>query len=154
MESESGAPDPRGDDSWVGWDRLCSTAVEDEGKETFVVDVVDVGKASGMSWRLLFGGNWVRGACWLVGEGEQRVEVVWHMDSEDCCWAEMTGWDSCTGVGRSSSGSVEAQGRGEEEETGDAEEESGVKEYNTVSCVGGLWPASMLLSLMSTAIAL
>lgn len=74
------------------------------------------------------------------------------MDSEDCCSAG-TGWDSCTGVGRSCSGSVEA-GRGEEEEIGDVEEQSGVKAYDMVSWVGGLWPVSMLLSFMSTVIPL
>lgn len=126
--------------------------MESEGEETLVADVVDVERTTVTSWRLLFGTNWELRTCCVVVQVEQSIGVVWHMDSEGCS-AERTGWDSCTGVGRSSSGSVDA-GRGEEEETGDVEEESGVKEYDMVSWVGGLLLVSMLLSLMSTVVPL
>lgn len=99
--------------------------VENEGEETLVAGIVDVDKTSVTSWRLLLGRNLESGAVCDVGK------VVWHMDREVCCWVESTGWDSCTGVGRSFSGSVEAQGREEEdekEEIGDAEEDGGVRE--------------------------
>lgn len=128
-----------------------------EGEETLVANVADLERTSVTSWRLLLGRNLKSGACCVMGEVEKRAGVVWHMDSEGCCWAEITDWDSCTGVGRSFSGSVEAQGREEEEEeeeTGDVEEESGVREYDMVLRVGRLWPASTLLSLMSTVIPL
>lgn len=129
-------------------------AVENEGEETLVVDVVDAERTTVTSWRFLLGRIWESEACCIVGEVERSVGVEWHMDSEGCCWAERTGWDSCTGVERSSSGSVEAHGRGEEEETGEGEEDSGVREYDMVSWAGGLWPVSMLLSLISTIIPL
>lgn len=96
------------------------------GEETLVVDVFDVERTPATSWRLFFGTNWASWACCVVVQSEQSIGVVWYMDSEGCS-AERTDRDSCTGVGRSSSGSVDA-GRGEEEETGDVEEESGVKE--------------------------
>lgn len=98
-------------------------AVENEGEETLVADVVDVERTAVTSWRLLLERNWE--SCCVVGEVEQIEGVMGHMVCEDL--AETIGWDSCTGVGSLSSGSVEAQGRGEEEETGDVEEESGAR---------------------------
>lgn len=147
VESLSGTPDE--DDSWVGCDRLYDPAGDGEGKET-LVDVADVGGATVTLVRLLFGRNWERGASWLVGEVEQRVEP----DNEGCCWVRRTGWDSCTGMGRSSCLSVEGQGGGGEEDTGDVEEERCVIVCNMLSWEGGRWPGCMLLSLMSTVIPL
>lgn len=152
--AESTVPGAGEDDSWVGWDRLNGMAVKNEGEETLVVDVDDAERTTVTSWRVLFGRSWEPEAFCVVGEVEQSVGVEWHMDSEGCCWAERAGCDSCTGVGRSSSGPVEAHGRGEEGEAGGGEEDSGVKEYVMVSRVGGLWPVSMLLSLISTVIPL
>lgn len=125
-------------------------AVENKGEETVVADTVDVLRTSVISWRLVVGRNWELGVFCVVGEVDKRTGVVWHVNSEGSCrcWAERSGWDSCTGVERSCSGSVEAQGREqeeEEEETGDAEKQSGFREYGMV-----LWVISMLLSLMST----
>lgn len=125
-------------------------AVENEGGETLVVDAADAGKTTLISWRLLLGRNWDSGPFCVVGEVEQSVGCVRHMDREGFCWADRTGWDSCTGVGRSSSGSVEAHGSGEEEEIGGGEGDNGVREYDMVSLEGGLRPGSMLLSLIST----
>ena len=101
--------------------------MESEGEETLVADVVDKERTGATSWRLLFGRNCESRACCVVKEVGESVGVVWQMGSEDCCSSNTTGWDSCTGVGRSSSGSVET-GRVDDEESGDVEVESGVAE--------------------------
>lgn len=128
--------------------------MENEGEVTLVADEADVERPSVTSWRLLLGRNLESGTCCVVGHLDKRACSVWHVESEECCWAERAGWDSCTGVGRSFSGSVEAEGREEEEEEEETDvvEESGAREHDIGLWVGGLWPVSMLLSLMSTVI--